>query len=251
MSFSNDIIIKDSESLFYFKYLEWDSDFFKKESFLLDVEKSNLIPTQKIKEKIKEKFQNSFISVKLNTNLDYKITFFLQECGFYYVDTEVTLELSKLKEQNTTKENIKIENLTINENLPYKELGSAFSLTRFHADLNIDNSLANLLWINYIKNYKPSNNKYLFVAKINEEVAGVILVNTNDDKIANLFFVAVIDKYRGLGIGKELTSAVIIYFDKYHLTVGTQVKNINALNFYIKSGFSKIKQTSTVLHRWN
>jgi len=250
MNSSNDIIIKDEKSSFYFKYLEWDSNFFNKKSFLLDIEKSNLISSINIKNEINKKLKDSFISVKLDTNLNYEIASFLQDCGFYYIDTEVVLEFSNtIKPKLNLRDNLKIEKLNINKNLPYEELGSAFTLTRFHTDLNIDNSLADFLWINYIKNYKPSEDKYIFIAKINEEITGAILVNVNEN-IATLFFVVVLEKYRTLGIGKELIFNVINYFNGYVLRTETQIKNIKALNFYIKSGFNTIKNTSTVLHRW-
>lgn len=249
MSFSNDIILKDNNICFYFKYLDWDSCFFNKPSYLLDMDRSNLIVSNVIKKEIKEKLKDSFVTVKIDTSFNYKIVYFLQEFGFLYIDTEVQLEF-KNKIILNFNNNVIIERLDINKNLPYNRLGESFNLTRFHVDLNISNKKANQLWIEYLKNYIPGTNKHLFIAKVDNEVAGVILVNVNDN-IATLFFVAILKKFRNNGVGKKLINEVINYFDKYVLKVGTQVKNIDAMNFYIKNGFSKVNQTSTVLHYWS
>lgn len=251
MSFANDIILEDNETCFHFKYLDWDSVFFDKPSYLLDISKSRLMSSEVIKIDIKNKLKNSFITFKIATDIDYKIVSFLQECGFYYIDTEVTLEYvnNKSNKDKNIINQVQVIKETKNEYLPYKELGKSFSLTRFHTDLNIDNTKADILWINYLKNYKLSDTKHMFSVKVENELAGVILINLDND-VATLFFVAVIEKFRGMGIGTVLINKAIKHFKNYIIRTETQVKNIDALNFYIGNGLSKIQKTSTVLHRW-
>jgi len=137
----------------------------------------------------------------------------------------------------------------MNIDLPYEELGSVFSSTRFHTDTNITNSKADDLWINYLKNYRISEDRCMFTAEINEKIVGVILVNVNGE-IATLFYVAVLHEFAGRGVGSELIEYVFDNFKKFIIKTETQIQNFNALNYYINNGLSKIENTLTVLHRW-
>ena len=243
-----DIILRDNNIKFYFRYLEWDSCFFNRSSFYLDIDESNLGISEKIKSDIFKNFPDSFITVKLETQIKSEILIFLQDCGFYYIDTEVVLKSTQNRKREPT-EGIKVVKNLKNVSLPYNKLGSSFYLTRFHSDPKIDDNKADLLWINYLKGYELCENKHMFSAQINGECAGVILVNLKDNE-ARLFFVAVLEEFRGLGVGKALINKLMEYFKSYTITAGTQVKNLGAMNFYIDNGLDKIAETSTVLHRW-
>ena len=249
MKSSRDIIIEDNEAKYYFRFLDWDSCFFHRSSYILEMSKSNLIVSDPVKVEINEKLQDSFVTVKLDTKTDAKILKFLQECGFYYIDTEVLLQ-GFAKDQLFKEHGIvKVIKKNINRALPYEELGRTFSLTRFHTDINIENTTADDLWISYLKNYSVSDSKHMFTAEVDDEVAGVILVNTSNNT-ATLFFVAVISRFKGSGIGTVLINKVMDYFNGYEIRTETQIKNIVALNYYIKNGLDRVQSTYTVLHRW-
>ena len=230
----------------YLKYLDWDTEFFSKQSFLLDMNKSNFVPSEDLKNELSNNLLDSFISVKINTKIDFEYMNFLQECGFKYIDTEIQLKHNGLHVH--TESDIMVQKLFINENLPYDDLGSSFNLTRFHTDLNISNKKADLLWIEYLKNFKPDENKFLYIAKFNKKIVGIALVNKVDND-ANLFFIAVLDGYRGLGIGKQLMDTVVFNFKDIKIHTETQVKNIKALNFYLQNGFY-VENSFSVLHKW-
>jgi ribosomal protein S18 acetylase RimI-like enzyme len=174
--------------------------------------------------------------------------------GFNYIDTEVTLRFDN-RNILSKKENYHIEDIVDNSNLPYVALGSAFSNTRFHSDVNIKDEKADDLWIEYLKNYKPSKNKKMFVAYDNINAVGVILVNIEPRiKEAMLFFVAVVPLHQSQGVGRIMINYVLRFLKKNDIDViktETQVKNINAINYYIKNGFSIIDKVSTILHRWD
>jgi len=251
MKYSNDIILKDQESLFCFEYLKWDSRFFNKKSYILNARKSILIPSEKIRSLIDDKFSDSFVTVKLNTQVDFAVVNLLQQCGFDYIDSELTLELidDKSSIDRGRNDGVLIEKSTSNADIPYSSLGTAFRFTRFHTDLHIANDKADKLWINYLKNYILSDSRHMFIAKIESQVAGVALVNV-DNAVATLFFISVVDRYRGRGVGSALLNHIIDCFDQYTIRTETQVKNLGALNFYIANGLSKIFMSSTVMHRW-
>jgi len=239
---------KQNNRFIYMKYLEWDTIFFNKKSFTIDMNKSNFIPNKGILVSVTNNFENTFITLKLNTSYDKIYSNFFQQCGFQYIDTEVILLLKNATSFNSNKE-VKIEKLDKNLNLPYYELGSSFSLSRFHSDLNISNKKADKLWIEYLKNFIPTNNKFLYVAKLKDDIIGVVLVNINKE-IANLFYIAVLDNYRGHGVGHMLIRRIKKDLKEFDIMVGTQIKNIKALNFYIKNGFV-ITNTNSVFHRFN
>jgi len=239
---------QDRIAFIYMQYLDWDSNFFSKKSYNLDISKSNFNPNKNFIESFENDFSDSFISIKLDTNYDYEYVKFLQECDFKYIDTEVELNLNN-KVVYQDDDRIDIKRIGENFDLPYEELGSSFSLTRFHTDLNIDNNKADLLWIEYLKNFTPDKNKYIYIAKIEDRYIGVILVNILE-KIVNISYIAVIEEYRSFGIGQKLIQKVINDFSDFEIKTETQVKNIKALNFYIQNGFM-ISNTYSVFHRWS
>ena len=250
---SKDIKLEADGCIFYFKYLDWDSNYFKIKSYVLDVDKSILKPSTEIMNLLNSEMQDSFITLKIDSKYNRELLNFLQTAGFRYIDTEVTLKYNKKNYKEIIKNSsIEIKKLCKNKGLPYKELGSVYSLTRFHWDKNISKQKADLLWINYIKNYKPSPLNHIFIARYNSEVAGSILVNeSSDKKRANLFFVSVVKRFSGNKIGSQLIQYVVSYFNNPEIITETQVKNIKALNFYIKNGFSLIEETKTIMHRWS
>jgi ribosomal protein S18 acetylase RimI-like enzyme len=250
MKFSNkDIVLQDNGALYYFRFLLWDTEFFGLPSYSLDLEKSYIVATPAVTDSMDTQLSGAFVTAKVDTSKDYEIVNFLMQCGFQYIDTEVTLERNVIPDESILRENIAITKLEDNKRLPYEKLGSVYSLTRFHTDPHISTKKADQLWVNYLKNYVADSGHHIFAAMVKNEVAGVVLVDV-DDSTAVLSFVSVRQRYQGQGIGSLLIQKVIDNFKGKCMTVGTQVKNPGALNFYIQNGFSRIRYTKTILHRW-
>ncbi|MBF0487152.1 MAG: GNAT family N-acetyltransferase [Nitrospirae bacterium] len=251
MNSSNDIVINHEGGVFYFRYLQWDTEFFGKRSYVLDAAKSIFKPGAEIRELIIHSLMDSFVTVKLNTDIGIGTISFLEDCGFYYVDTEVRLRYAKSCRGDQTYDigSVTIERPQHISGLPCELLGRAFTHTRFHTDSHISGQTADQLWISYLKNYQPSPNGHLFTAKTGDDVAGIIVVNT-DGVEATFFYVSVIDKFRNRGIGSMLINKAAACFTGYNIFTGTQIKNTASLNFYIKNGFTEIDSTKTVLHYW-
>ncbi len=80
---------------------------------------------------------------------------------------------------------------------------------------------------------------------------GTVLVNEDKKKhLANLFFVAVKDKFHGKGAGSAMLSYIFRQFKGYKIITGTQTVNLRALNFYIRNGLSIIEESRAIFHRW-
>ena len=246
---NSDVILQDKGALYYFRYLPWDTEFFGLPSYSLEVAESNLVTTPTVASLIETQLSGAFVTAKIDTSMDYEIILMLLKSGFQYIDTEITLECRDLLKSSRVRDSIVITKLEDNKRLPYIKLGSVYSLTRFHTDPRIESEKANQLWVNYLKNYVPDDRHQIFAAIVEKEVAGVILVDVAQSS-ARLSFVSVRNGYQRLGIGSLLIQEIIRNFKGMCLTVGTQIKNTKALNFYIQNGFTKILQTKTILHRW-
>jgi ribosomal protein S18 acetylase RimI-like enzyme len=244
---SSDMQLRDNNILMYLYYQEWDTNFFNKPCYHLMPHLSHLEPSEKLCHQINATLSNAFITAKIDTASDYLFADFLQECNFKYIDTEIQLELLRPVLVNSNEE-IELNELALNEGLPYELLGRTFSHTRFHTDPHISNDKADDLWVQYLKNFKPDKNRKMYVAKDKGEIVGTILATINNN-VATLFFVAVIPSYQSQGIGKKLIYKAIDNLKGYTIRTETQVKNIQALNFYLRSGFT-VKKTFSVFHRW-
>jgi ribosomal protein S18 acetylase RimI-like enzyme len=250
MKLSNkDIILQDNRALYYFRFLPWDTEFFGLPSYSLDVEESNMVTTPAAASLMETQFSGTFVTAKVDTSKDYGIVLILLQSGFQYIDTEVTFECRDTLDLSTERDNILITKLKDNKSLPYEKFGSVYSLTRFHTDPHITSEKADQLWVNYLKNYVCNDRHQIFAAIIEKEVAGVVLVDVDHSSV-RLSFVGVRQRYQSQGIGSLLVQEVIRSFKGMSITVGTQIKNTMALNFYIQNGFSKIQNTKTILHRW-
>lgn len=253
LSENRDIIFIEKEVFLSFSYLEWDTAFFGRPSYGLNVVPSSFgAPAPDKLRGLGEKLQGCFVTAKIETSAPYQIIKMLLDVGFYYVETEVTLKLEAVDSgQNifSRNNNITVEELFTNEGVPYEIFGQSFSYTRFHTDPFIEEKKADELWISYLKNYSPDENHRLIIARYKGEPAGIILANRMEKQVA-LFFVAVAEEYRNRQIGTALMEYVKKHFVALEVITGTQIKNIPALNYYIKNGFSKILCTKTVLHYW-
>jgi len=252
MACSKDIRLEADGAVYYFRFLEWDTDFFGINSYVLDVDKSKLLPSPKIKELIAGSIKDSFVTLKIATSLDKDLLAFLQALGFNYIDTEITLEYNeKFARHGAEAAGVRVLEMKKNPGLACDELGGVFRHTRFHSDVHIPKEKADGLWINYIRTYRPSKTKRMYVAECDGETAGAILAGQSEDgRSANLFFVGVLKRFQGRRVGSALIRYVSDKLKDAELTVGTQGKNIPAINFYIKNGFSIVHATKIIFHRW-
>jgi ribosomal protein S18 acetylase RimI-like enzyme len=249
-----DVILRHGKSVFYFEFLSWDSEFFSRPSFLLDAGKSSLIPSLKIKALITKKFKGCFLTARIDSSVSSEVIGFLQACLFKYVCTEVTLMWDGRTCRSTDiKQESLVTEIKQTNGLPCQELGSVFRFSRFHCDSNIPKRKADEVWVSYLENYKPGGARHCYViSDTRGEIMGTVLVNEDKKKhLANLFFVAVKGKFRGKGAGGAMLNYISRRFKGYKIITGTQTVNVEALNFYIKNGFSRIEESKAILHRWS
>lgn len=253
MKLSRDVKLKAGSTVFYFKYLAWDTDFFKKKSYILDMSMSRLAPSEEMKKMIRDNFKNSFLTIKIDDASGKYLLNFFQGAGFECIDSEFSLVRHKDHRLFLRiDKNVKIIEVKGNNRLPYKELGSNFDFSRFHLDKHIPRKKADSLWVEYIKNFKPDTLHRMFILKYKNETAGVALVNLNKRlKQAAIAVFAIRKKFQNRGLGSILISHVVSKFKGYKYTLETLSRNTNAIIFYSKNGFNIIGSTKTILHRWS
>ncbi|MBF0329975.1 MAG: GNAT family N-acetyltransferase [Nitrospirae bacterium] len=253
VNLQSDIILAGDGTEYHFRFLEWDTDFFGISSYFLDTDNYMFKCSEGLRSKIELELKKSFVTAKIGMAYGKEVIHFLQSAGFAYIITEFVLRLNFSGHREViNRGDIIIDKLTENISLPYEELGSAFTYTRFHSDTRISRQTADLLWIEYIRNYKPSPQRHIFVARSGREIAGAILVNEDDsEKQATLCFVAVIDRFKGRGVGAMMVNYIANCFRGYSIRTETQSRNLGALNFYIKNGFSIVEDSKVIMHRWD
>lgn len=233
----------------YMVYLDFDTKLFAKPSFVMDLSRSHFEPNELIREEFKDYFKNAFVAVKANMDCPHSKTIFLESCGFYFVDTEMILQHKEPKYIDSDVEVFEISDIG---DLDIGAFDGVFSGSRFHLDANISNELADRLWIEYLENFQIDTNNKIFVARCDGVDVGYIGVHIFGGE-ATLFAVATRKEYQGKSIGSKMIQSIVGSLKSSMVTnVKTEVytKNIAAVNFYIKNGFSKIAESRYVLHKY-
>ncbi|MFA5147264.1 MAG: GNAT family N-acetyltransferase [Candidatus Omnitrophota bacterium] len=255
-----DLTITDKGNRLRFKFLDWDTRFFGVNSFTLDARGLVLRPDSGrfLARSLRSLKGPSFVTAKIPDDAPRHVIDLLSDAGFRYMNTEVTLEYVRRPEDGLTGRipgGLSIEKASVMPRDAYL-LGKEFRLTRFHMDENITRAKSDGVWTEYIKNFRPGRASHVFIAKARHETAGIILVNRSAQEgeyVNNLFFVAIKKKFRAKGAGRALIRRSLKWCAGQGgtVTVGTQANNVGALNFYMKNGFTKVRGTKTVLHRWS
>jgi len=245
-----DIVVKDGAGRLHFKWLEWDTDFFGRPSYILDLERSALVASPELERALRESLEGAFAAARFDNATAPEVLMLFQGSGFYCVDTELTLGYEATAAPvGPPDPSVQVEEVRKNEGLPYDHLGKVFSLTRFHYDPHIGKERADRLWVEYIRSFRPSPQARLYVARCGGEAAGCVTVLTRGPSRV-LSFVAVLDGFRGRKVGAALLRAASADLGGAGFLTETQARNITAINFYIRNGFRRMEKTSVVMHSW-
>ena len=257
-----DLVVKHKGDVLRLKYLEWDTKFFGMNSYALDLKGTKIRGSKGkdlLKKKVLDAISESFVTAKIPVNASENLVDLLFDMGFKYIDTQVTLEYFKKTiginafESEKDIGDILIEKVKKIPVDAYK-LGKCYSKSRFHLDSSISAEKADKIWVDYIRNFKLSSKRQLFAARLKNKTVGGIFVEQHKEgnkKISCLFSVSVLKEHRGKDLGKSL----LLYALKWCLKnsdvviVGTQSQNDGALSFYLKNGFTKIRDVKLILHK--
>lgn len=235
-----------------YRKLEWDTNYFGCESSRVDVvDELTTSDIQEIKELIKS---DEFITL---TNLKGMVgnnKLITQELGAYLVDINVQLSNIKVSSSRVQKsEFVRIQNnYEANEEI-VELVKQAFTSSRFYNDVAIRREKSSGIYTNWIKNAFNKEEKYFCVFEQEQGIEGFILFSIANQGVVTIELIAVNDRCRKSGIGTRLINGLYHYCVEHRyetVNVGTQVENINALNFYTKNEL-RIKDIRYIYHLWN
>lgn len=226
-----------------FSYLEWDSDFFKKKIFKIDLDKSH---KKSHIDELLNSFTGDLLYLFSATELNAKFS-----DDFFLADKKIIFHKQIYSNLATTPlpEIISVTNSSAKLfELAY--LSGTFS--RFKLDSRLASKFEELyaMWLN---------------KSITKEIASEVLVYIVDDneigfvtikKVENLAIIGLIaveSLFASKNIGTSLMLAVenwCINNDINEIEVATQLDNLKACNFYKKNGYST-KQINYVYHYYS
>jgi len=228
-------------------YLEWDSDFFKKNIGFINIDENFNFEIFKQETKQKEYnliylFENSSNNFKNNNiffNFNSDKVCFEKDI---YIKHKIDCNIIEYDDNILTSEL---------EQLAY----SSGKYSRFKLDTNFDKNDFFRLYKTWILN---SINKqiadYVFVIKEYNIIKAMVTLKiiNKQEVFGEIGLISVTDDAQGKGYGKALINACenILFINKINkLYVSTQSINTKACSFYFKCGF-KEKEKNTIYHYW-
>ena len=118
--------------------------------------------------------------------------------------------------------------------------GKSFSVTRFHADPNIDNSIADKSRAEWVANALGDSNKDVYVFESENRIVSFMVFKKINSETGSIDLIATHPDFRSKGFGSGLLREVeqIVHKNGVKiLEVGTQGSNTGSLNFYMREGF--------------
>jgi len=195
--------------------------------------------------------EKCMIYTKIDVNNSNVLNKLLRE-GFRLID--VNIQMKANIEKASIKSNSSIEIAQDCDELQIKEIaGKEFKYDRFHADPLIENAIAKKIKEKWVATYFKGKRGYkLYISRLENKAVGFVLIMRHKNSIV-VDLLAVSNKYRGRGVGKNLLLKCLeegAKLENDFIYVGSQLRNIPAINLYEKTGFRYAK-SSFVLHKHN
>lgn len=192
-----------------------------------------------------------FIYTRINCN-DVKLRFAIQDCGFYYAESSIEVVNNYVKKfQKNKLPKISYEKAT--DNYEYdvvKKIASeSFNYGRFHEDINVPFSKAQIRYYNWIDDLIKQKAE-IYVAKVGDTIVGFNIQKTNYSENSTVLVLA------GCNTGAEIFASSlwneIISHNKSNsinkISALISASNLGVFNLYINFGF-KIKNTFFGFHK--
>ena len=233
------------------RYLDWDTDFFGVKSGRIELFNEVTVTEQR---EILEALENfEFTTIYNHNNNNENNAWIGEKLTASLKDVNVQFSM-QLKEQNHDVD--KDENIEIKNNLGKNDdiisiAENSFLYSRFYNDKKLNQDKAAKIYRQWVTSAFNRESKFFLYYKLQERIIGFVLFSLNDSE-ATIELIAVDKLSSGKGIGNKMIRHLkkhLFNNDIEVLNVGTQVNNINAINFYIASGF-KYSHCASVYHHW-
>ncbi len=251
---------KECKSIIHIEKLKWDSNHFELNIGKLDNFYYNSIKNAKEAIKNIKPEINKFDVVFFRISTSEPIISFLQKEHFQIMDTSVTYSYDFKKPLKIIDNEIRIRKVNSNDYEKLKQLAKlGFSKYRigtdhFHSESLFSSKKADSLYVKWFKNIFKKNKSTIFVAEINNRIAGFLgpyLINDNINgfRIGQIPLSAISKEFSGKGVYTNLINHSLMWFkDKVNvLEVKTQIDNIPVQKAWITCGF-KINRSHYNMH---
>lgn len=232
------------------EYLHWDSQFFKKNVYSINV--ANDTSFYEIKKLIKAARAK-----------DIDVVYVICSTFPHSVFIKTAIKNAIITEKVTFSKHITHDNmLPLNSVvIPYEgeetqELIELALLSGKHSRFFVDERFRpdfERLYYTWLKNsLNKSIADRVFIAPSGERIRGFVTCRANNQS-GTIGLIAVNSNFQGQGFGKSLMAATEDYYLGKNIsdaTVVTQEQNTTARQFYSKCGYTKVK-TETIFHWWS
>jgi dTDP-4-amino-4,6-dideoxy-D-galactose acyltransferase len=235
---------------FEFKKLSWDSEYF-------GIPSCKVVLNNSIDSNDKLEIENfitefefvSFTNINNNNLNNYWLS---KQTNAHLVDVNVQFE-KVLSNVNQLESNAFLKNDLMYKSDIAKIAEESFIESRFYNDVFLDKKKASKIYVEWVKNSFNNPEKFFIYTQINDKITSFLLFSISENyQIAIIELIAVDNEYQNKKYGKELLRKLESYLSLLSIKVikvGTQINNINAINFYIKNGF-KLKECHSIYHYW-
>lgn len=232
------------------KQLEWDTNFFGIKSaridFLSDIEETDYT------EIIKFCRPFAFVTLVNKNNINSVNDFIGKYTAAQLKDVNISFkkDLTSYQYGAINHGDIRINNFQKTDMRLVEMAAYSFKYSRFFNDSNLDREKAKQVYSQWVLSSFNKGNKYFLV--YGREVPKGFIVFSIQDEHCLLELVAVSPDCQGAGVGTAMMRG-LDYFcvtkELQTISVGTQLNNIPAIQFYTKQNFA-YQGNATVYHWW-
>ncbi len=177
---------------------------------------------------------------------------FLNDSGFYLVDTNVVFEKKISLSHGEVSLQMSRFAGSDDEDAVARIAESAFTLSRFHRDENISDTTANRIKGEWARNYfRGRRGDFMVVAENGKEMTGFLqLIKGNDHQLV-IDLIAVDKAHRERGMARDMIDFAGSHCGDFRtIRVGTQLVNAKSIRFYENIGFRYVS-SQYVFHYMN
>lgn len=238
----------NSNEAFSFYELKWDTKFFGVKCAKA-VLYSSITPNQW--SELKDKFSEyQFISIENRDSNPQNTQLIGRETSAFLADTNIQFTKS-ITDNNSTFSNIKIHQAYERRN-EIVELAD-FGFSKFIEDTELAKRGGEQVYRQWVINSFDKEDKYFAISKDDEDNINGFLLHSYSNNTCIIELIAVSEIMTNSGVGKSLFYAVeysALNKGIKEIKVGTQVRNLRAVNFYHRVGCKQVG-CHQVYHLWN
>lgn len=234
--------------------LDWDSNFFGLNVFTTTEKNLSRKQLKSLDQVSKEKSIDVLYHFQELNSVDGITLLGLNRFQLIEQKVDLVLNASKAKIDETEADQVKLFNdKEYNIGRLYLIARQVSSYSRFANDRHFNREQVGQLYKLWIDNsYYNGFADKIFISLSDNQISGFCIIKVENDHAIRISLIGVDEAVRGRSLGTKILQTVFrYYFSRGYekCFVSTQLRNINALNFYIKNRF-EICDAKLVFHKW-